>query len=135
MKRSGPLRRTSKLRRGRPLARVNEKRAAERRARDFGEQAQLCRRLPCCVCAPHTFRLWLSLEEMPAGTPMPWPTHCDPHHEPSRGAGGADRDTVPLCRKHHTERHTMPLADFEAKYRVDLRAIAAELREVTNGQK
>ena len=27
---------------------------------------------------------------------------------------------VPLCRAHHTERHTMPLEDFESKHGVNL---------------
>jgi hypothetical protein len=41
------------------------------------------------------------------------------------GWDGKDEDTAPLCFRCHTERHSMPLADFERKRGVDLRAVAA----------
>lgn len=54
----------------------------------------------------------------------------DPAHLQTRGAGGYDRNNeVPLCRRHHDEQegHT---AEFEAKYGVNLREIAARLTQV-----
>ena len=77
--------RRSPLRRKKPLARRNDERLAARRALAFGEQAELCRQMPCCAC----------------GAPPP----SDPAHVPSRGAGGRDEDTVPLCRDCHGEQH------------------------------
>lgn len=63
----------------------NPERMAKRRADAFGPQAELCRALRCCVC----------------GFPPP----SDPEHVRTRGAGGKDRDTVPLCRSCHDLRH------------------------------
>jgi len=39
----------------------------------------------------------------------------DAHHVRSRGAGGSDYDTVPLCRKHHTELHQIGQRTFESR--------------------
>lgn len=108
MKRSAPLRSTTRLARRTPMRRVNPKRLRARRAECFGVQAQLCRESRCCVCGA-------------------WPVHA--HHEPSRGAGGTDKDTVPLCPTCHDERHRWGRAAFEHTYDVDLKAIAAELAE------
>lgn len=43
---------------------------------------------------------------------------CDPDHIRSRGAGGGDthENVWPLCRWHHTERHTVGLTEFARKY-------------------
>lgn len=38
-----------------------------------------------------------------------------------------DRWTVPLCHEHHHEQHQIGHAAFDAKYGVDLRALAEEL--------
>ena len=38
-----------------------------------------------------------------------------------------DRWTVPLCHDHHHEQHQIGHAAFDAKYGVDLRALAEEL--------
>lgn len=108
--RSAPLRRYVRLR---P---VNGRRAAAKRAEAFGPQAKLCEASPCCTCGR-------------APTPD-YPN--EPHHEPPRkrgGWGGKDRDTCSLCFDHHTERHSMPLADFERKHRVNLRAEVIRMRE------
>ena len=87
---------------------MNPERRSRTRALQFGPQAQACRESACmvCGCSP-----------------------CDPHHEPSVGAGGLDHDTTPLCRRHHDERHTMPLADFNARHGVDVLAIVLEMRQ------
>lgn len=48
------------------------------------------------------------------------------HHVKTRGAGGGDEFGVPLCARHHKEFHDIGIATFEAKHRIDLRALAAE---------
>jgi len=44
----------------------------------------------------------------------------DAHHLDSKGSGGSDLSTVPLCRSHHREYHAMGLILFEEKYNVNL---------------
>ena len=54
-------------------------------------------------------------------------------HHVRAGTGGGigmkpdDRWAVPLCAAHHSELHTGGHATFEARYRLDLRAVAADL--------
>ena len=67
------------------LRRRNAARIDARRKTQFGVQADLCRQLRCCECF--------------ARAPS------DPEHVRTRGAGGKDRDTVPLCRTCHQLRH------------------------------
>lgn len=44
----------------------------------------------------------------------------DPHHVKTRGAGGKDEENlIPLCRKHHTELHTIGRMSFQIKYDLD----------------
>lgn len=90
---------------------VNPERRANLRAVQFGPQAALCRRLPCCVCGSR-------------------PTHA--HHVVSRGAGGEDRHTVPLCWSCHGLVHRLGRETFERRHApVKLRVVAARLhREV-----
>ena len=64
---------------------MNRERKARLQAEQFGAQAALCRMLPCCVC----------------GAPPP----SDPEHVRTRGAGGKDKDTAPMCRRCHQLRH------------------------------
>ena len=124
MKRS-PLTRKTRLRKRNPA------RAAKRKAECFGPQAALCRRCACVAC----FSRWLRSEHPDDPAPSSWVTvwaagrTAEPHHEPSRGAGGTDRDTLPLCREHHTERHSTAAAAFWAKFGVDPEAVKARLRE------
>lgn len=117
-----PLRRTSGLKRTGRLKPRNKERAAKRQAECFGEQAAKCRAMVCTVCGR-----W-SPDELYREN-VPFSTKSDPHHVPTRAAGGVDKDTVPLCRTHHTEWHDHGGKTFEAKYGVDLRAIAAALHE------
>jgi len=47
---------------------------------------------------------------------------CDPDHLEARGMGGAgdemkDYSCVPLCRKHHSERHAHGIAGLEDRYK------------------
>lgn len=45
---------------------------------------------------------------------------ADAHHVTSRGAGGSDYQTIPLCRKHHRELHHWGRTRFESLYTVNL---------------
>ena len=87
-----------------PIKRVNRKRRAKRHVDAFGSKADYIRSLPCDVC--HEYG-------------------CDPHHIPSRAAGGTSKDLIPLCRPHHTEFHTLGEQSFAAKNGKDLRARTA----------
>jgi hypothetical protein len=39
-----------------------------------------------------------------------------PHHTKTKGAGGSDYATIPLCSKHHTEIHLIGKDTFMTKY-------------------
>jgi hypothetical protein len=122
------LKRRTPMGRGKPLARVNRKRAAKRKAECFAEQAETCRRLPCCVCL---FAPWdaLPVELTKAASRGELPRISEPHHIPSRRAGGLDKDCVPLCFSHHREFHNSGEQSFGERYNVDLRAIAARIHK------
>lgn len=92
------------------LRRRNPVRAAARLAECFGPQAALCRSSPCSVPGCR------------AGPP------CDPAHHPSRGAGGLDADTFPLCRAHHAEQHQIGVASFARRYRIVLEELVLATR-------
>ena len=119
-----PLRRTG-LKRKTPLRRRKPERAPKLRAEDFGVQAAYCRTLPCCICAR-------------PGNPNPTESYAlygsVPHHDPSRGAGGTDKDAVPLCHEHHDEFHTVGRKTFRERYGVDLRAVAASIHEALTAE-
>lgn len=51
-------------------------------------------------------------------------------HVRSRGAGGNYKHIVHMCHQHHAELHTIGLGNFEAKYNVDLMAIAHEISQL-----
>ena len=64
--------------------------------------------LPCLVCGQHP---------------------VDPDHLDHRGSTGkgetitntfVDYSCVPLCRGHHSERHTLGVKKFQDKYRINL---------------
>lgn len=107
MKRT-PLKRGKPMKRRVRLRAVNWARLKARRAACFGPQAALCRSMPCLAC---------------------WATPCDPHHVLSRGAGGLDCHCVPLCRKHHSQFHSLGRLGFEQAWGVDLFHEAARLAE------
>ena len=51
----------------------------------------------------------------------------DPDHLEAIGMGGNRKkptlkhySAIPLCRLHHTERHALPLKEFEDKYKINL---------------
>lgn len=97
--------------RSKPLRRRNHKRANAKRAQHFGPQAELCKRMQCCVPG-------CSLR----GTP---------HHEPPISKGGTDEDTVPLCFVHHIGwRHAMTRQAFERKFGVDLGDVVIQMRRL-----
>ena len=48
-------------------------------------------------------------------------------HVKSRAAGGGWWDVCHMCYSHHLEQHAFGIKAFEAKYGLDLAAIAAEL--------
>lgn len=129
LKRKTPLRRTGRLKR------ENTERAAKRRAEAFGPQAELCRHAMCVACMAsfrgdvtgslaRFARSWRKygggFDSLPVN---------DPHHVPTRGAGGVDKDTVPLCREHHREWHDIGEKSFDAKYGVHLRGVAKAIHD------
>lgn len=87
----------------------NPERAAKARAEDFGDQAELCRLMRCTGCglAP-----------------------CVPAHNPSRAAGGKDKDTAPLCDRCHRRQHDHGVRTYQREKGVDLLLTAAFLRVV-----
>ena len=60
----------------------------------------------------------------------------DPHHEPPRGMGrGGDHDSVvPLCRCHHTQRHTLGVHTFWGRMGVDWKEVLRTLDHRFLGQ-
>jgi hypothetical protein len=96
------------------LPRSNRKRRRERFKQDFAEQAAACRVMRCVV-------------------PGCTSTRSQPHHEPPRSCGGADKDTVALCPDHHTlgpdARHNIGEHEFNRRFGINLRQLAAALHE------
>ncbi len=45
---------------------------------------------------------------------------AEPHHLVTRARGGSDLETVPLCRVHHSEIHTVGRKQLEKKYHINL---------------
>lgn len=83
----------------------------------FGPQAERCRNSPCAVCVK------LGIKQT---------TETHPHHEPPRGhrlRPGTDRDTVPLCRNHHNQRHRMGPVRFWTFHAIDWHALVERMRE------
>ena len=49
-----------------------------------------------------------------------------PAHLKTRGSGGSDYQIVCLCLRHHVEQGSMPIAEFERKYEINLYKEALE---------
>lgn len=106
-----PPKRKRELQRKRIKARRKGARRAEVKfAKQFGSVWYVSRvcAMPCLVCG-----------QLPS----------DPHHVRTVGAGGTWRDLVPLCRRHHTECHTVGVQTFTDRYDVDLHAHARRIAE------
>ena len=56
------------------------------------------RQLPCCVCGKEG----------------------EPHHLKSRGSGGSDLESIPLCRKEHSEYHNWGPEKFSYLNQIDI---------------
>lgn len=91
-----------------PMKKRNAARKKKAYARDFGDKAAYVRSLPCVICHE--------------------PGPSDPHHHPTRAAGGTSKDLVPLCFAHHREVHE-GFESFEARHGIDMRAKAARIEE------
>jgi hypothetical protein len=52
---------------------------------------------------------------------------CDPDHIKTRGSGGGDSwdNIIPLCRRHHTERHAKGMKYMSDKYKGYHEALAS----------
>lgn len=127
LKRKTPLRR---------MKRRNPERAAKRRAEAFGEQAGFCRMMPCAVCGNWGLERYreYAMRHAERDFGLAFTDVSDPHHVPTRGAGGVDKDTVPLCREHHREWHDIGEQSFDAKYGVNLRAVAKAIHDELTAQ-
>jgi hypothetical protein len=55
---------------------------------------------------------------------------AEAHHTVSRGAGGSDYRSVPLCIRHHKEVHRMGREAFQVKYRLDFGEEIVRLMEI-----
>ncbi len=103
--RKAPMARGSKpLRSKARIRKVNRKRLAKRRAKQFGVQAELCRQSPCVACLsanratePAEVLYTLAVTAGSGSGSRP----SSPHHVHTTGAGGGDEETVPLCNEHH----------------------------------
>jgi hypothetical protein len=103
----GPLRMPAVERKEpKPLKKVNRERKKARLERDFGPQAKACRRMACCVCSRRP---------------------SDPHHYPSRGAGGRDDCAIPLCRRCHDEAHAMGMETFQRERGVSFDVVKGDI--------
>lgn len=90
---------------------VNPKRRAKSWAKNFGPK-----------------RAWIV--EQDCVVPGCWRRPVDPSHVRSRGARGTSADLVALCsglEGHHREQHDIGIHTFQAKYGLDLPAIARRL--------
>lgn len=140
MKRSAPIRRDgpgarafaakrSEIKRTKPIAKENRKRKAKLVAKQFGRQAALCRLLPCCACNPELY----GLDMLGLGLVQGYRV-SDPHHETTCGAGGEDKDTVPLCTTCHVQLGSPGWSQkrLEMECGVVLRDVAARLHRHLN---
>ena len=84
------------------VKRVNQKRAAIRRARDFGSVADWIVTLPCCVCGKRTGET----VKAEGYSSIYYSVLVDAAHVQSRGAGGRkESNLIPLARHLHDRQH------------------------------
>lgn len=115
MKRT-PLNRKTRLKSGKPLKRTTKLKAkGKRRFKASEEQPYLAyiRSQPCLLAGRSWFGRNGGEHVHRCNSPS------DPHHVKTKGAGGHDRDTVPLCRAAHTEVHTIGTQSFATRYGLD----------------
>lgn len=51
------------------------------------------------------------------------------HHVKTKGAGGSDRQVIPLCAIHHNETHRRGVKSFARKYGIDYEKAVRETNE------
>ena len=128
--RSRPLAKGAPPKRQTPMPKVNAERRTRTRDVQFGPQADLCRRLPCCCHHPELYGPeFLALEHYSERRVS------DPHHSPTVGAGGKDGDTAPVCRETHMRLDSPghSEASVEAEYGISFRDVAALIRRNIRG--
>src|SRR5689334_12924934 len=113
MKRSGPIRRKTRLRTFTPIKskRLKPRRGPERNP----EYRAWLRTQPCIACLRD-----------PAPGFRKGSSQIEAAHTANNGMSskGTDSSCVPLCRSHHTESHRIGVKQFQAKFEMDLRAEA-----------
>lgn len=108
-RRSKELKRTGGPKRKTRMKTMNRKRKKERRAKDFGDKAEWLRKnVPCEACG-----------KLPT----------EPHHYPSRGAGGTAEHLTALCAFHHRQFHTLGAESWQELHHVDLTEAAKRTQE------
>lgn len=115
-----------------PLAQRSARESARRRRElQDGEQAALVQRLPCCSCRRADFDLALArlAPAILTGAADLLPI-SEAHHEPTRAAGGTDRDTLPLCTECHRRRHDTGRRTFWGRAGVDPLVISDRIRAI-----
>ena len=110
MKRPGSIKRNKPLARGGRVNPINHKRRARRHARNFADEAEYVRNLPCVITGA----------ARPASVIVP-------AHVKSVGAGGGRLDTIPLRWDLHEEQHQIGIDSFAAKYNIDPRRLADDI--------
>jgi hypothetical protein len=105
------------------------KKAVAKHAEEFGPQAALCRTLPCHFCFPALYA-----EDLEALLYQSERRISDPHHSPTVGAGGKDKDTSPACPDHHKRLDSPGWSEkrLEAETGTDCRGVAALLHRHLN---
>lgn len=102
---------------GKPARPIKAKRAKPRKTTVMRDRKYLdwLKTRACVVCA------------VVHGGMLRYGGGCDPAHGHSAGmrVKGPDKDAIPLCRRCHSEQHSIGWTDFEAKYKIDREREAA----------
>lgn len=61
--------------------------------------------------------------------------HCRTGTDGGTGMKPSDCYTLPLCTNHHAEQHRIGEKSFEAKYKIDMKAIASKLWSISKAAK